>query len=107
MEIMTMKKMTMYAQLYEVQRKLRSACDQIMSLSEKKAEFERHYTKAVRSDNGRFRYTLRMRIVIVEGLIDYYCKYAILKENEMLGLRFNLNGEVPDNAELVFDSENE
>ena len=49
-----------------------------------------------------FRYNLRMRIMVVEGILASYCNYACLKKNEVLDLRFKLYGENPDEGETVY-----
>lgn len=89
----------MCAQLIETQRRLQQACFQIQSLNVKKEDFVRRYLKAVKANDKRFRYSLRMRIVTVEGMIDCYYQYATMKEKEMLDLRFKLYGEIPEYEE--------
>ncbi|KAH3860646.1 hypothetical protein DPMN_023556 [Dreissena polymorpha] len=59
------------------------------------------YEKAVRDNDKCFRYKLRMRILVAEGLLQTYCHYACQKKNEILDLRFKPYGENPDEGETL------
>lgn len=97
-----MEKFEMHAQLYEAQRRFQQACSQIHLLNNKMDQLQRRYVKARDADDKCFRYSLRMRLLTVEGLMKCYCQYACLKKNEVLDLRFKLYGENPDEGELMY-----
>lgn len=99
---MGMEKFEMYAQLNEAQCRFQRACDQLTHLNAKMEGLKSRYRKARTADDKCFRYTLRMRILTVEGLIKCYCQYACLKKNEVLDLRFKLFGEDPDEGETIY-----
>lgn len=92
----------MYAQLYEAERRFERACDQITHLNGKMEDIQRRYERARDVNDKCFRYSLRMRLLTVEGLIKCYCQYACLKKNEVLDLRFKLYGENPDDGETIY-----
>lgn len=99
---MGMEKFEMYAQLNEAQSRFSRACDQINHLNGKLDAMQRRYSKARLADDRCFRYNIRMRILIVEGLVKRYCYYACMKKNEVLDLRFKLYGENPDDGENFY-----
>ena len=100
---MGMEKFEMYAQLYESQLRFQRACDQLQLLNQRLATLNLRYGKARDDDLKTFRYSLRMRILVVEGLLTAYCNYACLKKNEVLDLRFKLYGEDPSDGERLFN----
>lgn len=99
---MGMEKFEMYAQLHEAECRFQRAFDQIILLNGKIDGIRRRYDKARAANDKCFRYSLRMRILTLEGLIKCYCQYACLKKNEALDLRFKLFGEDPDDGETVY-----
>ena len=99
---MGMEKFHMYAQLYESQRRFQRACDQIAHLNGKLEDLHFRYKKAREARDKCFRYSLRMRIMAVEGMVKMYAQYACLKKNEVLDLRFKLYDECPDAGETMY-----
>lgn len=99
-----MEKFEMYAQLYESQRRFQRACDQMLLLNNRLTALNRRYNNAKIDDQKIFRYRLRMRVLVVEGMLSAYCNYACLKKNEVLDLRFKLYGEDPSDGETIFDT---
>jgi len=99
---MGMEMFNMYAQLYESERRFQKACDQIAFLNGWLYDLQMTYEKAVRDNDKCFRYKLRMRILVAEGLLQTYCQYACLKKNEVHDLRFKLYGENPDEGETLY-----
>ena len=88
---MGMKKFEMYAQLYESQRRFSRACDQILLLNSRLQGLRKRYLSARSSDDKTFRFPLRMRILVAEGLVKRYYHYADMKRSEILDLRNELN----------------
>ena len=99
-----MEKFDMYAQLYESRRRYQRACDQLVLLNDKVGALNNRYSIAKAENHRSFRYHLRMRILVVESMLDAYSNYACLKKNEILDLRFKLFGEDPSDGERLFDS---
>ena len=100
---MGMEKFDMYAQLYESQRRYQRSCDQLVLLNAKLGELQKRYCKAKAVNHRNFRYHLRMRILVVEGILNAYLNYACLKKNEILDLRFKLFNEDPSDGEGLYD----
>ncbi|KAH3826093.1 hypothetical protein DPMN_127986 [Dreissena polymorpha] len=99
---MGMEKFYMYAQLYESKRRFQRACDQIAFLYGRLDDFNKRYKRAIQNEDKCFRYKLRMRILVADGLLQTYCQYTCLKKNEVLDLRLKLNGENPDEGETLY-----
>ena len=105
---MGMKKLEIYAQLYESQRRFSRACDQILLLSSRLQGLRKRYLSAGSSDYKTFRFPLRMRILVAEGLVKRYYHYADMKRSEILHLRCELNkADISDTNEneLITDDE--
>ena len=97
-----MEKFDMYAQLYESQRRFRTACDQLVLLNDKLTTLNKRCDDATSKEHGTFQSALRMRIMILEGMLVAYYNYACLKQNEVLDLRFKLFGEDPTDGETIY-----
>ena len=73
--------------------KFQRACNQIINLNGKLDEIIKRYQSAKDNNNRHFRYSLRNRMLVIEGMLTAYCSYAKMKKSEILTLRRNLNGE--------------
>jgi transposase len=82
------------------------ACEQILQLNGKLEEISKRYMSAKDSNNKLFRYSLRNRMLIIEGMLTAYCGYAKMKKSEILELRRKLNVEINSvNEEFSSDDE--
>ena len=72
--------------------KFKRACDQILQLNGRLDEISKRYLSAKDNNNKLFRYSLRNRMLIIEGMLTAYCNYAKLKKSELIKLRSKLNG---------------
>ena len=84
---MVMKKFEMYCQLKDCQHRFKRACDQILLLNTRLNGLRKRYLSAESSDYKSFRFPLRMRMMVAEGLMKRYYHYADMKRNEILDLR--------------------
>lgn len=86
-----MEKMETKGELYHQHgvelRRFQKACDQILQLNGKLDGLIRRYKVAMDTNNKVFRYSLRSRMLVVEGMLTAYCNYANLKKQEILKLR--------------------
>jgi hypothetical protein len=58
------------------------------------------------NNNKIFRYSLRSRMLVIEGMLTTYCSYAKIKKMEIMKLRHNLNNGT-DSEDEEFLSEDE
>ena len=104
---MVMKTFEMYAKLHDSQRRFNRACDQILLLNTRLRGLRKRYNSAKTSDSKTFRFPLRMRMMVVEGLVKTYDHYADMKRTEILECRAELtkidNSENED--EVLMDHE--
>lgn len=102
-----MKHFEMYAQLYDSQRRFSRACDQILLLNTKLSGLRKRYLSARSSDLKTFRFPLRMRILVLDGMVKRYYHYADMKRNEILELRHKLKTaeEKVDGNHMATDDE--
>lgn len=88
-----MYKFDMYADLYEAESRLQRAQQQVYTLGQRLGELEARYRRAVVMGSRPFRYRLRMKMLTIEGLMNAYYEYSLLKKEEINDLRFKLFGE--------------
>ena len=105
---MGMKKFEMYEQLNESKRRFGRACDQILLLNARLHGLQKRYQSARSSNCKTFRFPLRMRIMVAQGLVKRYYHYAELKRSEIIELRSKLDQEdepATDDEEPATDNE--
>ncbi|KAH3807688.1 hypothetical protein DPMN_136035 [Dreissena polymorpha] len=86
--------------LRKVQIQFRSACDQIVLLNKRMEGVLFRYNAARDSANRSFRYKLRLRLAVVEGIRNMFYEYANIKAVQIVNLRRDLFGEI---VEIVND----
>jgi len=86
--------------LRTTQEHFRRACDQIVLLNKRMEGVLYRYHAARESANRGFRYKLRLRLAIVEGIRNMFYEYANRKAYEIVNLRRELFGEI---VEVVSD----
>ena len=90
--------------LKRTQHQFRRACDQIVLLNQK-MEFVLHRYHRARDIGARsFRYKLRLRLAVVEGVRNMFYEYANRKALNIVNLRRSLFGEI---VEIVTDDDYE
>lgn len=73
--------------LLEAERKFRRACEQLVVLNAKIDGLQDRYNRA-KADNARaFRYSLRLRLSVVEGMRNMYYDYAHWQAVQVTKLR--------------------
>ena len=87
---MVMKTFEMYAKLHDSQRRFNRAGEQILLLKTRLRGLRKRYNSAKSSDSKTFRFPLRMRMMVAEGLVKRYYHYADMKRTEILELRAEL-----------------
>ena len=87
-------KLAMYHQHDVELVRFQRACHQILQLNGRLDEISKRYMSARDNNNKLFRYSLRNRMLIIEGMLTAYCSYAKMKKSEILKLRSKLNVEI-------------
>ena len=93
--------------LVESERRFKKACEQIVQLNYSLDALQQRYNKAKKDNHRSFRYSLRLRIAVVDGMRNMYYDYAHKKAEAIAELRQELFGEVVDivSDEAVADME--
>lgn len=93
--------------LVESERRFKRACEQIVKLNYSLDALQQRYNKAKKDNHRSFRYSLRLRIAVVDGMRNMYYDYAHKKAEAIAELRQELFGEVVDivSDESVADME--
>lgn len=86
----------LYVKLTDAERKTQVACQQMLLLSDQLESLKTRYDTVVKANFRCLRYPLRMKIVVVEGVISMYYQYTVEKQKEVEVLRYQLYGEEPD-----------
>ena len=84
------------ATLVESERRFKRACEQIVQLNYSLDALQQRYNKAKKDNHKSFRYSLRLRIAVVDGMRNMYYDYAHKKAETVAELRQELFGEVVD-----------
>lgn len=95
-KVMTAKRII----LRRTQHNFRRACDQIVLLNRRMEGVLYRYHEARTHTNRSFRYKLRLRLAIVEGIRNMFYEYANRKAYEIVSLRRDLFGEI---VEVISD----
>ncbi|OWF49401.1 hypothetical protein KP79_PYT16601 [Mizuhopecten yessoensis] len=82
------------ASLLGAERRFRRSCEQIVLLNQRIEELQVRYDKAKQTSNCPFRYNLRLKLAVVEGLRNVYYDYARGKAKMVADLRQELFGEI-------------
>ena len=80
--------------LVENERRFKKACEQIVQLNYSLDALQLRYNRAKKDNNRSFRYTLRLRIAVVDGMRNMYFDYAHKKAEAVADLRQELFGGV-------------
>jgi len=73
--------------LIESEKRFRTACNQIIQLNLKVKETQTHYNRAKTENRRSFRYHLRLRLAVLEGVRNMYNDYAHEKASQIIKLR--------------------
>lgn len=82
--------------LSDVERKLMKSCAQLNILNKRLEEMTTRYTRAREDNFHRFRYNLRLKMAVVEGVRNMYYEYAYIQAEHVADLRRRLFGEEID-----------
>lgn len=80
----------------ENERKFRCACQQIHLLNSKLDDLQKRYLSAKRTNLRPFRYNLRLKLAVLEGLRNMYYDYAHGKADQVATLRQEVYGSVEE-----------
>ena len=79
--------------LVDEERRFRRACQQIILLNQKLGDLQKRYRSAKKENLRTFRYSLRLRLAVVEGLRNMYYDYAHEKADQVAVLRKEMFGQ--------------
>lgn len=82
--------------LVDSEKRFKRACEQIVQLNYSLDALQQRYNKAKKDNHKSFRYSLRLRIAVVDGMRNMYYDYAHKKAEAIAELRQELFGEVVD-----------
>lgn len=89
--------------LLTAEKRFRRSCEQIILLNQTLGNLQNRYDRAKKTNFRSFRYNLRLRLAVVEGLRNVYYDYAHEKAKQVAQLRQELFGEI---VEIVAEGEN-
>ncbi|KAH3720037.1 hypothetical protein DPMN_062929 [Dreissena polymorpha] len=93
-KLSVMERVTAQTELQALERKLQKSCIQINLLYKQLEFIKARYQKATCDRFNRFRYTLRLKLAVVEGVRNMYFEYAHAQAEHVALLRQRLYGEV-------------
>ena len=75
------------------ERQFRRACDQIVLMNLQLKEIGIRYKRAKHTGQRSFRYPLRLKLAVVEGVRNMYYDFARQKAEEVEALRYMILGD--------------
>lgn len=81
-------------ELLDTERKFRKSCSQINLLNKQLENIKARYLMAKVNNVHKFRYNLRLKLAVVEGIRNMYYEYAHVKAERVAELRNQLYGEI-------------
>ena len=81
---------TVESRMVRAKDQFRRSCDQIVLINQTLKQLTFRYKKAKTENSRSFRYPLRLRLAIVEGVRNMYYDYAKQKAEEVQNLREEL-----------------
>ena len=93
--------------LYDAERRLRRACDQIVLFNQKLGEVQKCYKKARSTNNRSFRYNLRLKLAVIEGARNMFYDCANAKADQVADLRRELFNESVEIVSTDYMSESD
>ena len=94
-----------FSALHRAQTKFRKACIQLTLLNKQLEDVKMRYQQA-KEDNFRcFRYNLRLKLAVIEGMRNMYYDYAYMKAEDVVQLRYDLFGETVEIVDSETDEE--
>ena len=93
-------KKTIY--LMHCERRFKRACEQIVLLNYKLSDLFFRYDKAIKENQRSFKYSLRLKISVLEGVIHRYADYVQENAHIIEDLRREMFGET---VQLFFASD--
>jgi mitochondrial fission protein ELM1 len=82
--------------LVDNERRFKRACEQIVQLNYSLHALQQRYNKAKNDNHKSFRYSLRLRIAVVDGMHSMFYEYAHKKAEAVVELRQELFGDIVD-----------
>jgi len=79
--------------LLEAEKAFKHACDEIIGLNRKLDELSKRYEKASRENRRSFRYSLRLRMAVTEGVRNMFYEFATAKADEITDLRCQVRSD--------------
>lgn len=76
-----------FTKLNDAEKYFKRSCEQIVQLNRRLDEMAGRYEKASKENRRSYRYTLRLRMAITEGVRNMYYEYASRKADEITELR--------------------
>lgn len=82
--------------LIEAEKAFKRARDEIIALNRQLDELSRRYDKASKENRRSFRYSLRLRMAVTEGVRNMFYEYASAKADQITDLRCQVRNETED-----------
>ena len=74
------------------EKKFKRSCEHIVLLNQKLNDLQVRYNNAKRDDRRSFRYPLRLKIAVVDGVRNMYYEYALREAKKIAEIKASLFG---------------
>ena len=94
-----MSDVTDYEDFNQLEQKFNTACSCLKSLNSNIAIMQTRYDRASKVNRRSYRYTLRIRLVVMEGIRNMYYHYAMQKAEELEQAKEHIEQTLSDSEE--------
>ena len=99
--------MDMRFTLHSIEKKFRRSCEQIVHLTRDLKGLEIRYARAKQANSKSFRYSLRLRLAVKEGVLNTYYDHASWMARQMEKLNQEVNGDNRSDETVTSSDEDE
>lgn len=94
-----MSDITDYEAFNQLEQKFNTACTCLKTLNKTISRMQTRYDRASEVNRRSYRYTLRIRLVVLEGVRNMYYQYAMQKAEELEAAKDQFEESMSENEE--------
>lgn len=94
-------------ELRDTELKFQKACRQLAYINHRLADLTQRYNKARRNNQRTFRYNLKLKISVIEGIKSMFYEYIYMKAEDINMLRHDVRFWIEESSESEYETDDE
>lgn len=94
-------------ELRDTELKFQKACRQLAYINHRLADLTQRYNKAKRNNQRSFRYNLKLKISVLEGVKSMFYDYIYMKAEDINMLRHDVRFWIEDSSGSEYETDDE